>query len=67
MSNDPMFGCWIDCPPSRLWWQCGDEGPKRLGKSPTFAAALQILAGEEPTRSQGDAAPSHGPEQFTTL
>lgn len=67
MSNDPMFGCWIDCPPSRLWWQCGDEGPKRLGKSPTFAAALQILAGEEPTRYQGDAAPSHGPEQFTTL
>ena len=49
MSTDPMFGCWIDVDPKRLWWQCGDHGPKRITEAPHYEAACQIVAGEEPT------------------
>jgi hypothetical protein len=37
----------IAVPPERLWWQCGDIGPKRLAESKHAINACKLVAGED--------------------
>jgi len=64
----------VPVPPDRLWWQCGDEGTKRLEDSPHAKSAKEIANGVDPFKTEYaekitlSTKKTHGnPDKFATL